>query len=434
MSFPTYPHLKASGFEWVSEVPEHWQIEKLKHVAVLTMGQSPSSDECNEIGDGVPFLQGKAEFGALHPVPRQYSTAVTKQAQRGDILLSVRAPVGALNVADQSYGIGRGLCAITPRSVESSYLLHCLNASASQLTAVATGSTYEAVTLEQVAEIRLPTPPTEEQVAIAAFLDAELGKIDALVAEQRRLIDLLKEKRQAVISHAVTSGLNPDAAMKASGVDWLGDIPGHWTLPPLYARYHQVLGKMLDQGKMTGDHPTPYLRNADVRWDYINVEDLPIMDIKPDERARFMVRRGDLLTVEGRELGRAAIWDGDDHVVAFQKALHRLRPLNGSEHPRYLYYTLVFANGTDVFLSDQSPNEIPHLTGEQLRRYRFPKPPLDEQVAIAEWLDRETVKFDSLVVLTQRAIHLLHERRTALISAAVTGQIDVRGLVTQEMP
>lgn len=216
--------------------------------------------------------------------------------------------------------------------------------------------------------------------------------------------------------------------MKDSGVEWLGELPAHWTLPPVYARYNQALGKMLDQGKMTGDYATPYLRNVDVRWDRFNVDELPVIDIRPEETERFMVRKGDLLMVEGRELGRSAIWDGEDHVVAFQKALHRLRPLNLTEHTRFFYYMMVFANGIGVFFADHSPDEIPHLTGEQLRQHRFPKPPLGEQIAITEALDRRTQAIDALIVEAQRAIDLLQERRTALISAAVTGQIDVRNV------
>ena len=152
----------------------------------------------------------------------------------------------------------------------------------------------------------------------------------------------------------------------------------------------------------------------------------------PHERDRFTVRKGDLLMVEGRELGRCAIWQGDDGVIAFQKALHRLRPLDRSEHVRFFYYLMIFVNGTGAFVANQSPNEIPHLTGEELRKYRFPKPPHDEQVAIAEYLDEMTAKFDTLTAEAERGIELLQERRTALISAAVTGQIDVRGLAETE--
>jgi type I restriction enzyme S subunit len=287
---------------------------------------------------------------------------------------------------------------------------------------------HQRVLPSDVLKFRWAFPPLFEQTAIAEFLDRETGKVDELVAEQRRLMALLKEKRQAVISHAVTRGLNPAAPLKPSGIEWLGDVPAHWETPPLYVRYEQALGKMLDQGKMTGAHQTPYLRNQDVRWDRFNVDDLPTMDIRPEERERFTVRRGDILMVEGRELGRCAIWDRDDDVIGFQKALHRLRPRDRTEVTRFFYYTMVFVNSTGAFIANHDPNEIPHLTGEELRRYRFPRPPGEEQRQIVAFLDAETAKFDTLTAEAQRAIDLLQERRTALISAAVTGQIDVRAV------
>lgn len=216
---------------------------------------------------------------------------------------------------------------------------------------------------------------------------------------------------------------------KPSGVEWLGEVPAHWTVPPLYTRYSQALGKMLDTARITGEHLMPYLRNIDVRWDSINTDDLPQMDVHPSERERYTIRSGDLLLVEGRELGRGAIWRGQDGCVAFQKALHRLRPRSGAENVRFMYYTMAFAHTVGVFLADHTPDEIPHLTGEQLRRYRFPCPPALEQHAIVAFLDTETARIDTLIAEAERAIALLQERRAALISAAVTGQIDVRGVV-----
>ena len=133
--------------------------------------------------------------------------------------------------------------------------------------------------------------------------------------------------------------------------------------------------------------------------------------------------------VEGRELGRSAIWQGEGGVVAFQKALHRLRPLNQTEHTRYFLYLMMHVNSTGEFVANHTPDEIPHLTGEELRRYRFPKPPYSEQVAIAEFLDAKCQSLSALEMQAQCAIEVLQERRSALISAAVTGQIDVRGLV-----
>jgi len=283
-----------------------------------------------------------------------------------------------------------------------------------------------------IGQITVSVPPASEQAKIVTFLDRETGKIDGLVAEQRRLIELLKEKRQAVISHAVTKGLNPDAPMKPSGIDWLGDIPAHWKLPPIYVRYQAVLGKMLDEKQITGKYLVPYVRNVDVQWEQVNTEDLPQMDIEPESFERFTLRKDDLLICEGGEVGRTAIWKGDLEPCAFQKAIHRLRPLSKEENIRFFLYCMYFAANKKVFLAQGNPNTIPHLTGEKLGLYRFPTPPMKEQTSIVNYLDKETEKINELVIEAERAIELLQERRAALISAAVTGQIDVRGFAERE--
>jgi type I restriction enzyme, S subunit len=283
----------------------------------------------------------------------------------------------------------------------------------------------------------VPCPGVDEQRAIANFLDRETAKLDTLVEKKRALIEKLKEKRAALISRTVTRGLPPDAAraaglnphpkLKPSGIEWLGDVPEHWNTPPLYMRYSIELGKMLDESRITGKHLIPYLRNIDVQWDRINIDDLPEMDIHVREYERYILKQGDLLVCEGGEVGRAAIVKNDGDVIGFQKALHRLRPTSENENSRFMFYTLYWASIIGVFLAEGNPNTIPHLTGEKLRRYRFPCPPVDEQRAIADYLDRETAKIDRMVEKVEAAIERLREYRTALITASVTGKIDVRG-------
>lgn len=207
---------------------------------------------------------------------------------------------------------------------------------------------------------------------------------------------------------------------KPSGVEWLGDVPEHWTLPPLANRYAVELGKMLNEDRITGDHLIPYLRNVDVQWDRVNTADLPEMDIPQRERERFTVRAGDLLVCEGGEVGRAAIVGNNASGLGFQKALHRLRARNSSELSRFIFYTLAAASNSGVFVAGGNPNTIPHLTSEKLRRYRFPVPPLPEQQAIAACLDRETERLDRLVAQKRELIERLKEKRTALISRTVT--------------
>jgi type I restriction enzyme S subunit len=271
-------------------------------------------------------------------------------------------------------------------------------------------------------------PPLPEQTRIASLLDQETAKIDELVAEQQRLMALLKEKRQAVISHAVTKGLNPKAALKHSGIEWLGDVPAHWSVAAVGYRYNVQLGKMLDANKITGEHLRPYLRVFDVQWGEINTDDLPLMDFDDEAREKFRLLPGDLLVNEGGSYpGRAAIWFGDIDECYYQKALHRMRPLRPNEDAtRFLYYVMCWATNRGVFTAGGNEATIEHLPAEKLRRYRFPFPSIKEQFEIAGFLDNELAKFDTLTSEAQHAIDLLQERRTALISAAVTGQIDVR--------
>ena len=424
MSFPRYPEYKDSGVEWLGTVPAHWNVNRLKRLARLLTEKTDRREkpvalenieswsgsfvetEAMFSGEGVGFEPGDILFGKLRP----YLAKVLLAAFSGEA-------VGDFHVLHPA------------SSVHGRFLqFQLLNA---DFISLVDGSTYGAkmprASWDFMGNVALAAPPLSEQTAIAAFLDRETAKIDALVAEQETLIALLKEKRQAVISHAVTKGLNPDAPMKPSGIEWLGDVPAHWDLPPLFLRYSVELGKMLDTNKISGQHLSAYLRNVDVQWDQINTDDLPAMDISPTEVERFTVRNGDLLVCEGGEVGRAAVVKDLAEPIGYQKALHRLRQLTPNEFPRFLFFVFRWATATGVF-SGEGQSTIAHLTGEQLRKYRFPKPPLEEQVSIASFLDAEAARLDELLAEAQHAITLLKERRSALISAAVTGQIDVRGL------
>jgi type I restriction enzyme S subunit len=170
MSVAPYPEYKYSGVEWIGPIPINWLPARLKDAARLKMGQSPPSEDYVNLEDGTPFLQGCAEFGEIHPHPRFACSTAQKFAEPGELLFSVRAPVGRMNVADRRYGIGRGLCAIKPHLLNHGFAFWLLDGLRGQLDAEATGSTFEAVSTSQVANIAIAIPPPEEQSAIAAFL------------------------------------------------------------------------------------------------------------------------------------------------------------------------------------------------------------------------------------------------------------------------
>ena len=210
-----------------------------------------------------------------------------------------------------------------------------------------------------------------------------------------------------------------------SGVDWVGSVPAHWAVMPVGFRYEVMLGKMLDEKRVTGDHLASYLRNVDVQWDQINIDDLPQMDFRGNDLERYRLAPGDLLVCEGGEVGRSAIWQAELNECYYQKALHRLRRrCQEADQPRFMFYVLRAAAMLGVFETSGGKSTIAHLTAEALRRYRFGFPPLQEQRHVVAFLDRETTKIDALVEEQKRLIGLLKEKRQAVISQAVTKGLD----------
>ena len=223
-----------------------------------------------------------------------------------------------------------------------------------------------------------------------------------------------------------SADLKPYSSYRPSGVEWIGNVPVNWEVAALRHRYSQCLGKMLDSKRTTGSALLPYLRNTDVQWDRINIENLPTMDIFPEEYDRYTVQPGDLLVCEGGEVGRSALWSDRLTRCGFQKALHRLRPRNATQDvTRFMYYALRVAANRRAF-TDGHLSTIEHLTGDKLRTHHFPFPPLSEQAAIVRFLDHADRRIRGYIRTKQNLIALLEEQKRAIIHQAVTGQIDVQ--------
>ena len=210
--------LKPSGVAWLGDVPTHWEVRRLKQAVTLMMGQSPPGSECSDKPIGLPFLQGCAEFGERHPSPVQFCRVPQKVSPMGAILLSVRAPVGRLNIADQEYGIGRGLCALLPhkRVLQTAFARYHLEVLEHGLRLASTGSTYDAVSVGDVGNQPLLVPPLAEQAAIAAYLDKQTAAIDAAITRARREIELLSEYRTRLIADVVTGQVDVREAAELS--------------------------------------------------------------------------------------------------------------------------------------------------------------------------------------------------------------------------
>ena len=424
-----YPDYKPSGVEWLGDAPAHWGMRRLKVNAenVVRQTRGRRHEEIYIALEHVESWTGKIRKADSDV---DFDSQV-KQFREGDVLFGKLRPY----LAKVARPAGSGVCVgeflvLRPHAdnLLPGYLEQLLRSK--PIIDVIDASTFGAkmprADWRFIGNLALPLPPLAEQATIAHYLDNVTGRIRRCIDARERLIGLLEEKRRAVIHHAVTRGLDPNVRLKPSGVEWLGDVPAHWDVAALKHRYSQCLGKMLDSKRITGNYLIPYLRNTDVQWNRINIEDLPEMDIPPNEYSRYTVQHGDLLVCEGGDVGRCALWSGELAVCGFQKALHRLRPQNvGRDVPRFMYYVLRVAVSGNAF-NDGHMSTIEHLTGDKFRTHRFPFPPFAEQAAIAAHLDKATVAIDAAVACARRQIELLREYRARLIADVVTGKLDVR--------
>ena len=420
-----YLEYEDSGVEWIGEIPRYWEVKRLKYIADLNMGQSPPSEEYNSDQIGTPFLQGNAEFGLHHPTPKIYCPTAKKHANPGDILLSVRAPVGAINVANQEYGIGRGLCAIRPRmnQLERHYAKYLLEVVRTELHVVATGSTYDAVTVDEVSNLTCVVPSFSEQIQIVNFLDHKTQQIDELIRIKERRIELLQAQRTALINQAVTKGLDPNVEMKPSGVEWIGEIPRHWEV----RRNKRIFYERDD-------------RSATGKEELLTVSHITGVSPRAEKKNVGMFLAETLEGYKHCSVGNLVIntmwaWMGALGVSTFDGIVspsYNVYQLKSSEYlPRYYDYLY------------RIPNHVTEIIrwskGIWHSRWRlYPDaffsmftitPPFREQAQIVDFLDRKTEQIDELIAAEHRKIELLKEYRQSLISEAVTGKIDVRNEV-----
>jgi type I restriction enzyme S subunit len=430
-NYKKYSEYKETGIEWLSQIPKHWEVKKLKYETIIQMGQSPSSSDCNQDGIGTEFLQGNAEFGSKYPSAKNYCINAKKVSSVNDLLFSVRAPVGAINISNKEYAIGRGLCAISCKTkLLLSYITHAISIPKNKLLSIMTGSTFEAVSLEQVKNSELPLPPLYEQEEIAKFLDDKVSKIDELSEKVRKQIELLGEKRTSLINEAVTKGLNKDVELKETGIEWLPQIPKHWNKTKIkYTTY--VKGRIGWHGLKSSDFKEKGsflvtgtdFKNGIVDWNSCYHVDKEKYDIDPF----IQLKENDLLITKDGTIGKIAIVKNMPYEATLNSGIFVTRCLKESIYKtRFMYWILnskIFSSFIDI---NSDGTTIIHLYQNVFINFSYPLPPLSEQKEIAEFLDIETAKIDKLKEKLTKELDLLKEYKTSLITSAVTGQIDVR--------
>lgn len=449
MSLPRYPEYKDSGVEWLGELPAHWSVARLKQVADVRLSNvdkhsvetQPAVRLCNYVdvykNDRITSVM---EF--------MQATASEEQIARlsllaGDVIITkdseVPSDIGVPALVDETIPdlvCGYHLALIRPTHAVGGFLRYLFKSDyvKAVFEVEATGMTRYALGKYSIENLAHLAPPIEEQQTIAAFLDRETGKIDALIAEQQRLVELLAEKRQAVISHAVTKGLNPNAPMKKSGIEWLGDVPEHWTVTSIRRAVRRI-----EQGWSPDCFSRPaepdewgVVKSGCVnRGVFVEQENkaLPETLIPIPE---FEIHSGDVLM--SRASGSPELVGSTAYITTTRPKLmlsdkiFRIHPEPSLDRKFFVavFNSRVMRSQIERAISGAEglANNLPQSS---MKGFFCAIPSIDEQTIIVCFLSSETAKFDALTSEANRAIALLQERRSALISAAVTGKIDVRG-------
>lgn len=442
MSFPRYSRYRDSGVEWLGEVPEHWDVARLKriaHVSPSNVDKKTCDGEapvrlCNYtdvyhndlITPGAEFMPATASAEQIEKFTlRAGDTIVTKDSETADdIAVAAYVPEDVPGVV-----CGYHLSLIRPRGSQTGAFIKRFFDSAFAKASVqvrANGLTRVGLTQYALDNLPVPVPPSAERTAIAGFLDGETGKIDALISEQRRLIQLLQEKRRALIFRAVTRGLDPDAPMRPSGLAWLGDVPAHWKMLRLKHLSPSVtVGIVVNPSTWAADHGLPFIHGGDIREGRIDWENA--RRISPEHssaHAKTQLRAGDLLTVRVGAPGVTAVVPDECEGGNCASVMLIRQGAFNSCWLSLLMNTRVVRFQVEVvqYGAAQEQFNVGHAVN-----FWLPVPPWDEQDEIVEYLHARTSRLDLLMDDADAAIALLQERRTALISAAVTGRIDVRG-------
>ncbi len=414
--FKPYPAYKDSGVEWLREIPAHWEVKMLKRLAAMQSGSAITSESIEPTGD-YPVFGGNGIRGFTDSYTHEGSFPLI--GRQG-------ALCGCVSLASGKFWASEHAVVARPAEfVDALWLAELL--AAMSLNNYSQSAAQPGLAVETIGGIRAPAPPVAEQRAIAAFLDRETARIDALVAKKERLIELLQEQRTALITRAVTKGLDPNVPLKDSGVEWLGEIARHWEVKRI---------KFIAQ---VGNGSTPNRENAeywggDYPWLNSSVVNLAEVTEGSDFVTALALRECHLprihppavlvgITGEGRTRGMATVLRIE---ATINQHLAFIRPTRAHSDAEYIRYSLYAAY---QFLRDESGgggSTKGALTCDQLGSVSIPFPPLAEQRAIAAFLDRETARIDALVAKVRDAIDRLKQLRTALISAAVTGKIDVR--------
>ena len=450
MKYPRYPAYRDSGVEWIGEIPEHWQVLKLKRVlSTLEAGMRESGGALQDGGalsiggehigwDGKLILSNPKYISEIF-----YDNLNSGKVSKDDILLvKDGATIGKCTLIkekpQEKCSVNEHvfiLRAIRNYSPEFLYFFLSCHVGQEQLKVNIQGAAQGGLNLSFAYKTSITKLPLNEQFLISKFLQPRLSIISNVIFKQEKLIELLQEKRQAIITHAVTKGLDPNVPMKDSGVEWIGEIPEHWTTKKIKHTSY-VKGRIGWKGLTSDEYKDEgyafLVTGQDFAGEKINWLSCYCIDKnRYDDDPYIQLRNGDLLITKDGTIGKLAIVEDLKKPACLNSGIFLVRSIN-SYTSRFLYWVLrskIFVSFYDLLGMGST---IQHLYQYVFENFSFPIPPIEEQRQITIYLESQITKIDALVIRLQKMTNILNEYRSSLISLAVTGKIDVRNVHINE--
>lgn len=437
--------MKDSGVEWIGEIPEHWCVKPQKRVVLQRSGGAWGDDPMNDEHDC--FCMRIADFDFAHGrfkntltenlTKRNYENSQIERLslQHGDLLIEKsgggeKTPVGRSVVFDKDYKalfanfMDRLRCdkeQVNPWFFgywwRTLYFKNITVPYIKQTTGLQNLDISELLDKEQVL-----LPPLPEQAAIVAYLDEKCAAIDSIIAEAKATIEEYRAWKASVIFEAVTKGLNPNAEMKDSGVEWIGLIPNDWKLSAVKRHYNITLGKMLESVPQSNEATLEnYMCASNIKWGGIDITCNRQMWFSTSEKEEYLLKDGDLLVMEGGSAGTSAIYHGEFAPCYMQNSVNRCRSKDGSL-TQFLYYWMFLVYHSGHVESACNRATIMHLTKEKLGRLPFVQVPISEQETIVAHLDSKCAAIDGVIAEKEALIGELETYKKSLIFETVTGK------------
>ena len=381
-----------------------WIDTTLGAACELVMGQSPPSSEYNDAGQGLPFFQGKTEFGDMHPTPVKWCTAPTKRAIAGDVLLSVRAPVGPTNLADQECCIGRGLSAVRPlNGTLSKYVLYYLRSIANDIDALGTGTTFKAVSGKVLRDVPFPLAPLPEQRRIVSAIETQLGRLDAAVARLHAAKAKLKRYKQAVLKAAY------DEVAEIHEVKTFGEL-----------KEFSMYGPRFSSDDYTADG-VPVLRTSDIDdRGHVNMSTAPKLSLSKEQIAKYKLKLGDLLVTRTGSIGTVSVFnDSVDAIAGAFLIQYRL----GGVDPWYAFHFLRGPVAQHHLIGNIAGIGRPNLNVAAIDSLELPVPPMKEQVSIRKTLEVKLNRIAELDATLDAQLLQATRLRQAVLKRAFEGRL-----------